>query len=88
MPGRQFANDSATPEPIAVSRDRFEDEIPTDRPMHTGCTPEHSNPLYEGHHYSEDWKGGYEKYGTSVSGEASSKEVAVNPHSADRGKEE
>jgi len=90
MAGRQFANDSMTPEPIAVSRDEFKDEIPTDRPMHTGCTPEHSNSLYTGRQYSDDWKGGYENYGTSVAdqGKSPSREtVSVNPHSADRGKE-
>lgn len=90
MPGRQFANDAATPEPISVTRDKYKDEIASDRPMHENTTPEHSNSLYVGRHYSDDWMGGYENYGTSVTdrGQSPSKEtVSVNPNSAARGNE-
>jgi hypothetical protein len=87
MPGRQFANDSATPEPISVSRDEYGCEIASDRPMHENSTPEHSNPAYTGRQYSDDWKGGFEEYGVAVSGKSSSSETTINPNSADRGKE-
>lgn len=90
MPGRQFANDSMTPEPISVSRDKYQDEIPSDRSNHGNTTPEMSASLYTGRHYSDDWMGGYEAYGVSVSdgGKSPSKEtISVNPNSADRGKE-
>jgi hypothetical protein len=88
MPGRQFANDSMTPEPISVSRDKYQDEIPSDRTNHSNTTPEMSGGLYQGRHYSDDWMGGFEKYGVSVGSTAPSKEqVSVNPNSADRGKE-
>lgn len=88
--GGQFARDFATPPPIAVNHDRFNDEMTTDRPSHEGCTPGHSNPTYTGRQFSDDWEGGYENYGVTVKdmGQSPSKEqVAVNPHSADRGKE-
>jgi len=90
MPGRQFANDSATPEPISVSRNEFKDEIPTDRPMHDNTTPEHSNQAYTGRQYSDDWRGGYDNYGVSVAdqGQSPSREqTTINPNSADRGRE-
>lgn len=90
MPGRQFANDFATPSPIEVTRNKFKDEIPSDRPYHDNTTPAHSNSAYTGRQYSDDWMGGYESYGVSVTdkGQSPSKEqVAVNPNSADRGKD-
>jgi hypothetical protein len=90
MPGRQFANDFATPEPISVDRDKYKDEIPSDRPYHQGVTPGHSNSLYMGRHYSDDWMGGYDAYGVTVAdkGQSPSKEqVSINPNSADRGKD-
>lgn len=90
MPTRQFANDFATPDPIAVTRDQYKDEMPTDRPYHTDTTPGHSNPTYVGRQYSDDFNGGFSPYGVTVmdKGQSPSREqVAVNPNSADRGKE-
>ncbi len=87
---RQFANDSATPPPIEVTRDKFKDEMPTDRPYHMDTTPGHSNSTYTGRQFSDDFMGGYENYGVTVAdrGQSPSKEtVSVNPNSADRGKE-
>jgi hypothetical protein len=83
--GRQFANDSMTPEPISVSRNQYKDEIPSDRPMHDDTTPGHSNPLYTGRHYAPSPMGG-----TSVSdkGQSPSKSTTdVNVHVANRGDE-
>ena len=88
--GRQFANDSMTPDPISVSRDEYKDEIPSDRPMHENTTPGMSAGLYKGRHYSDDWMGGFRSYGVSVkdNGQSPSKESAdVSIHRADRGKE-
>ena len=88
--GGQFAGDFATPSEIDITRDRFNNEIPSDRPYHVNCTPAHSNPTYVGRQYSDDWEGGYENYGVTVKdmGQMPSREqVSVNPHSADRGKE-
>jgi hypothetical protein len=90
MPGRQFANDSMTPEPIAVRRDKYDDEIPTDRTEHTNTTPEMSDGLYIGRHYSEDWMGGFDAYGVSVKDQGKTptrEQVSVNPNSAKRGGE-
>lgn len=90
MPGRQFANDSMTPEPISVRRDKFNDEIPSDRPMHENTTPGMSQSLYEGRHYSDDWMGGFESYGVSVKDMGKTpvrEQVSVNPNSATRGKD-
>ena len=90
MPGRQFANDSMTPEPIAVRRDKYDDEIPTDRPEHENTTPGMSQALYVGRQYSSDWMGGFDAYGVSVKdmGKTPSREtMSVNPNSADRGRD-
>jgi hypothetical protein len=90
MPGRQFANDEMTPDPIGVDRDKYKDEIPTDRTNHANTTPEHSNPLYTGRHYSDDWMGGYDPYGVTVKdlGQTPSREmISLNWNSADRGRE-
>jgi len=88
--GGQFARDFATPEEIQITRDRYNDEIPTDRPYHMNTTPAHSNPAYVGRQYSDDFMGGYDPYGVTVQdrGQNPSREVVpVNPNSADRGKE-
>lgn len=86
--GRQFANDSMTPEPISVSRNQYKDEIPSDRPSHEDTTPGHSNPMYTGKHYSDDFNGGFKSYGVSVGSKGASKEeMSVNPHAANRGDE-
>lgn len=87
--GRQFASDSMTPEAISVSRDKYKNEIPSDRPSHDDTTPGHSNPLYVGRQF--DTQVTEESgYGTSVAdkGQSPSREMAdVNVHSADRGKD-
>lgn len=88
--GGQFARDFATPSEIDVTRDKYNDEIPTDRPYHMNTTPEHSNPTYVGRQFSDDWMGGYDAYGVSVAdkGQTPSREtVSINPNSADRGAE-
>lgn len=87
--GRQFANDSMTPEPIDVSRDKFKNEIPSDRPCHDDTTPGHSNESYVGRQFDTQVKEGT-GYGVSVAGkgQSPSRETAdVNVHSADRGKD-
>lgn len=83
MPTRQFANDSMTPEPISVSRDKYMDEIPSDRPMHGNATPEHSNAMYTGNQYAPSPMGGAGSEGKGVSKEA----VNIAAHKADRGNE-
>lgn len=88
--GGQFSRDAMTPGEISISRDQYNNEIPSDRPSHTDTTPGHSNPAYTGRHYSDDFSGGYSGYGVSVAdkGQSPSKEqVSVNPNSADRGKD-
>lgn len=88
--GGQFARDVATPEEIEITRDKYWDEIPTDRTSHENTTPEHSNPLYVGRQYSDDFLGGYDPYGVTVSDRGQSpvrEQAVINPNSADRGKE-
>lgn len=80
--GRQFANDSMTPEPISVSRDQYQGEIPTDRTSHEDTTPGHSNGMYSGRQYNSDVKGG-----SPVSGKSSVSTIGVNPHSVALGEE-
>lgn len=100
--GGQFARDSMTPEPISVSYDEYWNEVTTDRPYHTDATPAGANPgsytgvvhgsrngvNYEGWQYSDDWCGGYEKYGQETKSPGPSKEeVNISANRADRGKE-
>jgi hypothetical protein len=88
--GRQFANDSMTPEPISVSRDKFKNEIPSDRPMHGESTPGKGSWSFGEGHYSDDWNGGYSSYGVSVEDKGqnpSSSVVSVDNGRADRGKD-
>jgi hypothetical protein len=89
--GGQFAGDAMTPEEIAIRRDQYFNEIPTDRPYHTDSTPGHSNPTYVGRQYDTIVTSPMgNQYGTSVTdmGQSPSKsQVSVNPNSADRGKE-
>jgi hypothetical protein len=85
--GRQFANDSMTPEPISVSRDKYKDEIPSDRTNHENSTPEHSNPSYTGRQFSDDWDGGFKPYGVNVGKPADATEVGIKGDVADRGRE-
>ena len=85
--GRQFADDSMTPEPISVSRDEYKDEIPSDRPYAENCTPGHSNPLYTGRQYSDDWNGGYRAYGKSVGAAPKASVVGIEGDKANRGPE-
>jgi len=88
--GKQFADDSMTPSPISVTRNQYKDEIPEMDPQHEGATPGHTNPLYKGGHYSDEWDGGYKNYGVSVTdlGQSPSKTVTkVDGDQAKRGRE-
>lgn len=80
--GRQFANDSMTPDPIGVSRNEHMDEMPSDRPMHEDSTPGHSNPAYTGRQYNTDVKGGKD-----VGAAPKATTVGINNNRADRGPE-
>jgi hypothetical protein len=80
--GRQFADDSMTPDPIKVSRDKYMDEIPSDRPMHENTTPGHSNPAYTGRQYDDDVKSG-----TNVGAAPKATVQGVAGDKADRGPE-
>lgn len=81
----QFANDSMTPPPIEVNRNKEMDEIPVDRPMHDNATPEQNGPLYFGDHYSYEFLNGY---GVEVGKKEPSKETtATSGDQMERGKE-
>lgn len=71
-----------------VSYDQYWNERSEDRPMHGNATPQHSNPLYTGRQYSDDFNGGYSGYGVSVKPpEASTGGVMVKGDDAARGKD-
>lgn len=75
-------------EAISVSRDQYQNEIPSDRPMHENTTPGKGSFAWGEGHYSDDFQGGFSSYGVSVGGGGkSSSEVSVNVSKADRGKE-
>lgn len=70
---------------LSVSRDRFNNEIPADRPMHDNATPQVSGGInYQGNQYSTD----FSSYGVSVdAGDNMSASVMVDNSKADRGKD-
>lgn len=88
--GRQWANDSMTPEPIGISRDAFGNEWAKDRPMHADTTAGEGTTNFDDAtgQYSQDWKGGFRSYGKSVSApEISRSSVVVDNNAANRGPE-
>ena len=87
---RQFANDSMTPAPISVSRDKYQNEIPTDKPMHDNTTPGEGSFDWQCGHYATDFNAGFSSYGRSVEDKGqnpSSSTISVDNSRADRGKE-
>lgn len=85
---RQFANDSMTPSPISVSRDKFQNEIPSDQPKHTNTTAEEGMFHFDGNQYDDGPSmGGFKSYGREVSAPTGMDKISVDNSRADRGKE-
>lgn len=80
--GHQFADDSMTPSPISVSRDKYDNEIASDRPMHENSTPGMGSFNFGAGHYDDDTKSG-----SDVSAPEGVEKVMVDNSKADRGKE-
>lgn len=81
---RQFADDSMTPEPISVSRDKYQNEIPSDRTNHTDNTAGMGGFNWQGNQYATD----FTNYGVSTDANTGAAEkVSVDVSRADRGKE-
>lgn len=90
--GKQFANDSMTPSPISVSKDKYGNEIAVDQPMHDNTTPAVGSFSWGEGHYADDCgnNGGYGGYGVSVADKGqspSAERTSVDVSRADRGKE-
>ncbi len=83
----QFADDSMTPPPLTVTRDKYMNEIPADKPMHGNSTPGEGSWSFDEAHYSDDWMGGNTPYGVSVSPPTGVERTTVDTSRADRGKE-
>lgn len=87
----QFADDSMTPAPIGVKRDKFYNEIPSDRPAHEDATPAEGSYNFSGGQYDDSpGKGGFGSYGRSVSDLGKNPIVersSVNADSTSRGKD-
>ncbi len=81
--GHQFADDSMTPSPLSVSRDKYDNEIASDRPMHENSTPGMGSFNWDAGHYCDTVKGG-----TEVSAPEGVDKVTVDNSRADRGKED
>lgn len=80
---KQFADDSMTPSPISVSRDKYQNEIPTDQPHHENTTPGEGGFHWGGNQYATD----FSSYGQSVNSESSPSRTSVDVSRADRGPE-
>ena len=88
--GKQFADDSMTPDPISVSRDKYGNEIPSDRPYHGENTPGKGGWAWNEGHYSTDFDAGFGSYGKSVEDKGKSpksESTSISGGRADRGKE-
>jgi hypothetical protein len=86
--GRQFANDVATPSPVPVKRDSFQNEIPGDPgEEHMNSTPEMGAFNWDAKHYADGWKGGNKPYGVTVTPPSGGTSEMVKGDAADRGKE-
>lgn len=87
----QFADDSMTPAPIGVKRDKFGNELPSDRPMHENTTAGEGGFHFDGNQYDDSpGKGGFGSYGKSVEDrgkEPKAERSSVNVAKAERGKE-
>ena len=82
--GTQFADDSMTPGPISVSRDKYQNEIPSDQPNHAENTAGEGAFNWQGNQYATD----FSSYGSSANGNTGSVEkVSVDVSRADRGKD-
>ena len=80
----QFADDFATPDPISVSRDKYKNEIPTDRTNHTDNTAGEGAFHWEGNQYATD----FSNYGQSIDANSGNVEkIAVDNSRADRGRD-
>ncbi len=87
----QFADDSMTPSPIKVNKDKFGNELAVDRPAHENVTPAEGSFHFGGNQYDDSpGKGGFGSYGVKVSDMGQNPVVertSVNVSRADRGKE-
>ena len=79
--GKQFADDSMTTGPISVSRDKYQNEIPTDQPHHENTTPGEGGFNWSAQHYNTD----FSSYGQSVGGAKEASRTSVDVSRADRG---
>ena len=80
--GRQFANDSMTPEPIAEHEDSYGHCLASDRPMHEEATAGNGSFNWDAGHYATDFSG----YGKSAGGSKATS-VDVTGDKANRGAE-
>jgi len=84
----QWADDSMTPEPISVSRDKYKNEIPSDRTNHTGNTAGMGAFHWDGNQYSTDFNAGFSSYGMSVDANSGNVDkMSVDTSRADRGRD-
>lgn len=75
-----YANDSMTPAPISVSRDQYQNEIPSDQPMHGEATPGMSVGVnYGAQHYNDDVKSGSSVSPAGVSRETTTIDNSKSP---------
>ena len=80
--GSQFADDSMTPKPLTVTRDKYENEIATDKPMHDNSTPGEGAWAWSEGHYAKVMS-----YGVDVSAPEGVDKLTVDNSRADRGRE-
>ena len=81
---RQYSDQA---ESITVNHDQWGNEIPVDKPNHTGTTAGEGGFNFGANHYSQDWEGGHMQYGVTVNTGTNVEHTSVDVSRADRGKE-
>lgn len=85
----QWADDSMTPSPLKVTKDKFGNEVAADQTNHTNTTAGDGAFHFSGNQYDDSpGKGGFGSYGVSVDyGQNKPERSTVDNGRADRGKE-
>ena len=87
----QWADDSMTPSPLKVTKDKFGNELAQDRPSHNNTTAEEGSFHFGGNQYDDSpGKGGFGSYGVAVEDYGQNPKVersTVDNSRADRGRE-
>jgi hypothetical protein len=89
--GDQFADADKLTASINAKRDKYENEVPVDKPAHTNATPGEGDFHWDGNQYATDFNAGFGKYGAAVKDDRGQhpkvERITVDVGKANRGEE-